>query len=198
MDPIRVDDFNLNASWSCYARSHSAGGFSLWQSEAKVTKKVVFSYELPKNTVIKSARVHSLWSGSLFGIDAKTVNGVEPDEDGFVAVDPADATETALEVEFFFKATQHGNSYTEMVNEHWAVEGALESGRDDVTYTVGSHTSSAKVSDVYLLLEIESAGGVVHRAEGGKLVPYRLCRAEGGKLVPYRLCRAESGKLVPY
>lgn len=197
MAQLRVDaeGFNLNASWSCYFRDNSSGGYSIWQTEAKATRTVSFAYELPKNAVIRSAKVHSAWGGSLFGIDANTVNGVEPGSDGFVSIDISDASETLLTVEFRFIATRddpydtHGNTISDL----------MDVGQPDETYTLGTHSSSAKVSEVYLLIEYEvDTGSYIHHAENGVLVPYQLYHAENGELVPYQLQRAVDDALVLY
>lgn len=149
---IAVDDFNLNASWTCYYRWPSgASWYNVWQSDAVATKQVTFPYELPENSVVKSAKVHSTWSGSLYGIKTNAINGIEPDADGFVEIDCSDATGTSLSVEFVFEAS------TDNIANNHDLDGVINGGEEDQTYTVGSHTSSVKVSDIYLLLEYESA-----------------------------------------
>lgn len=185
MEPIRIDakSINLDATWSCFFRDNSSGGYSVWQTEAKATKTVSFEYTLPKNVVIKSAKVHSVWSGSLFGIEKGTVNSVEPDTDGFVLIDVPDPSETLLTVEFGFIARRddpydiHGNEISDL----------MDVGQLDETYTLGTHTSSALVDQIYLLIEYEGGTEYIYHAEGDTLVPYRFYRAESGALVPYNL-----------
>lgn len=149
---IKVADFNINAGWTCYFRwPSSASWYNTWQSSAVATKQVTFPYELPEGSVIKSAKVHSTWGGSLYGIKTNTINGIEPDADGFVEIDCAVATETGLTVEFLFEASR------DSIEGNHDLDGLINGCEEDVTYTVGSHTSSVKVEHVYLLLEYESA-----------------------------------------
>jgi hypothetical protein len=151
---VAIDDFNLNASWSCYFRwNSSADWYSVWQSNAEATKQVTFRYTLPENSIITGAKVHSVWGLSLFGIQQKTINGIEPDADGFVAIDVSGATDTALTVDFLFVASKDNLQDT----HDSEIESIANGGDYDKTYTLDTHTSSAKVSDVYLVLEYESA-----------------------------------------
>ena len=192
---VAVDNFNLNAVWTCYFYYHDDGvsGYPrTWQTGGDISKTITFTYELPENSVITGARVHSAWDGSLFGIKTKTINGVEPDEEGYVTVDHANATETSLEVEFYFEAEKDTPS------THPEYETLVEGCESNKTYTLGSHTSSVRVSEVYLLIEYEGGSGYIYHAEDGALVPYQLFHAEDGVLVPYHFQHAEDGALVPY
>lgn len=196
MAQIKVPDgtplsFNLKASWSClYRYNSSTNNYNVWTTDAESTESVSFEYNLPANAVIRGAKVHSSWGGSLFGIKTGAINGVEPDAEGFVEIDPSLATETSLTVEFFFEASKD-NPRNHLTDEF------IEGSAVDKTITLGSHTSSAIVSDVYLLIEYETSGNIYH-AENGELVPYKLYRAEGGVLVPYQIQHAEDGALAPY
>lgn len=151
---VAIDDFNLNASWSCYFRWNSDDDwYRVWQTNAEATKQVTFQYTLPENSVITGAKVHSVWSQSLFGIQQKSINSVEPDADGFVSIDVTGATDTSLTVDFLFVASKdnsqdtHGNYISQLADQC----------EYDKTYTLDTHTSSAKVEEVYLVLEYESA-----------------------------------------
>ena len=184
---VDVDGFNLNATWNCYCRDNSSGGYSVWQVPSelpKASKTITFTYEMPKRAKINSVKVHSSWGGSLFGINGKFVDGVAVGDDGFVIVDNPDDSATSIAVEFLFVAEKDN---PQVVHER-EIEDILNAGLSDHTYTIGSHTSSALVSEVYLLIEYEEdKGGYIYHAENGELVPYVFYRAEGGVLVPYYL-----------
>jgi hypothetical protein len=190
LPPIYADDFNLNATWDCYGLFPSNGDsyddMRVWHSpqEPDASNTVTFAYELPKRATIKHVKVHSKWSGSTHGINKKTVNGVEVDADGFAVIETPDESANSIAVEFAFVA---GTDDIWDAHSHVLYQIA-DGGEDDRAYSVGSHTSSVKVTEVYLLIEYEDdQGGYIYHAENGVLVPYNFYRAEGGVLVPYNM-----------
>lgn len=193
MAPIKASDFTLTSSWTCswWLYIELPVNISHLMSSATdaslASETVTFTgLSIPSGAKVKSAKVHSSWGGSLYGIDTRTVNGKTPDSEGFVEIEPPASGATSVEVIFRFRAKKD--------DPDTHITGPLAEG---VTYT-HDHSSSVKVSEVYLLIELEGGGGYVYRAENGKLVPYQLHHAENGKLVPYRLHKAEGGQLVPY
>lgn len=165
---VQHDDFYMHSNWRVVTNSN--GAKEITEGPSVASNVVTFEYDLPEGTTIKSAKVHSSWTYPTSGFYFRHVNGVAPDSAGLVDVE-IDPAATSVNVAFSFRAV----------------------GSTSVT---GIRTDTTLVHDVYLL--IETGGGQIYRAEGGKLVPYQLCRAEGGQLVPYQLCRAEGGQLVPY
>ena len=165
---VNHDSITLTSTWRVVTGSN--GVKEITEGPSVDSKTITFKYALPAGTRVKSAKVHSTWGSPLSGFFFRRVNGVAPDSDGMVDVE-IDPAETSVSVTFSFKAL--GN-----------------------TTATGYHSGATTIFEIYLL--IETAGGYIYRAEGGKLVPYQLCRAEGGKLVPYQLHHAENGKLVPY
>lgn len=185
LPPIYAEGFSLNATWNCYYRCYESGGYSVWQEPSglpQASNVVTFSYELPKRAKVKNVKVHSKWEGSLFGIRGKAVNGVDVGDDGFVTIDNFDDSKTSISVEFLLTAEKDDpRSYHKDDIENYEISSAV-----DKTITLGSHTSSVKVTEVYLLIEYEDdQGGYIYHAENGVLVPYNFYHAEGGVLVPY-------------
>ena len=194
---IDADGFSLNSKWSCWYKYdiNNNNAFSQGQTKAsEATKTITFTYELPTRAKNISARVHSKWLGTTNGIDVNTINGVEPDADGFVTISGVEASASSVDVEFLFVAerdtlSEHG--YTNTSPNYWP-EG-------QTTPKYNEHTSSAVISEVYLLIDYEEdVGGYIYHAEGGELVPYQLYHAENGVLVPYQLQRSVDDVLVPY
>lgn len=183
---IDADGFNLNSTWSCWYKYDVNNDYAYSQGQTKATeatKNVTFAFELPARAEIISAKVHSKWSGTFSGIDVNTINGVEPDADGFVTIDGVEASALSVDVEFLFVAERDD------LEEH---VGGMSWNDPDIwpdnqtTPKYLPHTSSAIISEVYLLIEYEEdKGGYIYHAENGVLVPYNFYRAEGGVLVPY-------------
>lgn len=169
---VDVDGFNLNSTWTCWSDFFS-DGYGTGQTPAtEATQTVTFTYKLPALSKIVSAKVHSTWKGTLCGFSVATVDGKERDADGFVDIDGVDPSATSLSVDFLFVAERD--------------EMCAEMGLGD--RVENNHTSSAIISEVYLLIEYEeNDGGYIYHAEDGVLVPYNFYRAEGGVLVPYNL-----------
>lgn len=214
---IEASAFNLSSSYLCqttaltmYADStqETVTNYSLSTitSTPNTAQRLVdFEAVLPENATVTRATVYAKLGNPMYGADICTINGVHADVGGDREVDVTSVVKTAIEsgdhvvsVPFTFRSNaveHHHDVSTEMtlVSSNWnALSRTLTEKYEK------RHSGSLSISGVYLLIEYEGGAGYVHRAEGGKLVPYRLCRAEGGKLVPYRLHRAESGKLVPY
>ena len=168
---VDVDSFNLNSTWTCWSEI-TQDDFEYGQTPAtEATQTVTFAYKLPAMSKIVSAKVHSTWKGTLCGFSVATVNGKTRDADGFVDIDGVDPSATSLNVDFLFVAER----------DEMCAEMALERVENN-------HTSSAVVSDVYLLIEYEeNDGGYIYHAEEGVLVPYNFYRAEGGVLVLYNV-----------
>ena len=192
---IAADDFSLNSTWTCrivykYDTSGNYTGSTCTQSGLTTASNTVrFAVELPSGAPVSSAKVHASHTTGLYGGTFK-IAGSSPDSDGFVELASPDFSAGYIDVTFTWTA------YTDGSTAH-SSEAPAYSGSTPVIQT-RSHESPSSISEVYLLIETEEAGGYIYRAESGQLVPYQLCRAESGQLVPYRLHRAESGQLVPY
>lgn len=170
MAEIKIEHANISLTSTWYVTEDMYENMEISSGPTTASKSVTFEYALPAGTTVKSAKVHSRWSSPSSGFYFRNVNGVAPDSDGMVAVE-IDPAETSVKVTFSFRA--RGS-----------------------TSSTGSHSGTTTVSEIYLLIETE--GGYIYLGEGGKLVPYQLCRGEDGKLVPYQLHHAEGGKLAPY
>lgn len=161
--PVRVDDFNLSSTWTCDYIWTDDDGYANWQSTPSTVKKTVtFNFNIPTGATVTSAKVHSSWSGTLYGADIRRVAGQTIDSDGFVTVDIPSNGATSMDVEFTFKALPDSK------NSHWNQGGSNTEGEFMV-----EHSSSAVIKDVYLLLEytIDGTGGT------SILTPYTLYRA---------------------
>lgn len=171
LPPVNAAGFTLKSYWTCW---WDRTNFNFGQTNATAaTKTVTFSFDLPARAKVTSAKVHSVWKGTLCGFDKKTVAGKEPDANGFVELDNVDPSARSIDVEFYFVALRHDNCVEEDVFKE-RVE--------------ANHESPALISEVYLLIEYEEdKGGYIYHAENGEFVPYVFYRAEGGVLVPYYL-----------
>lgn len=167
--PVYADDFKLNSTWSCTYKiwwdgvvgSGNAEFQGTQSTPTTVTKTITFGFELPQDATIISTKVHSKWTGTLYGAAVERVADTNPDEDGFVILSNPDVSDTSIDVQFTFKAITddigiHHNDNIELNKE----------------YTT-SHSSVAKVSEVYLLIEYELPGGT----GSSILTPYNLYRA---------------------
>lgn len=163
--PVQVDDFYLTSKWKCDYIWSDADGYANDQSTPSVdSKTVTFNFSIPAGATVTSAKVHSTWSGTLYGAAFKTVDGKVVDSDGFVTVDTPSAGATSMDIVFAFKASPDNNlAHWDQSNRENNVAGEF----------VKEHSSTANVRDVYLLLEYTVAGGV----ETGILTPYNLYRA---------------------
>jgi len=170
----------------------------IYETPAPQSKTVAFAVDLPEGAVIKSAKVFATLNSPLYGAEICRINGVAVDVLKTVSVD-VEIADGATVVEVPFRFLCGTPTHTHATNSSFAdIIWREDDGSWGYDKWLYRHESRLDYESVYLLIEYEGGAGYVHRAEGGKLVPYRLCRAEGGKLVPYRLHRAEAGKLVPY
>lgn len=147
MAQIKVDipDFTLVSSWTCkYGLVMGEGYHNDQTSASTATKTVTFDYSIPDGAIVQSAKIHSSWSGTLYGISSRKVAGETLDDEGFVIVDNLDASSMSLDVVFSFVALRDAE------RSHYQTTG-LTVGE---VYT-HSHQSTATVSDVYLLIEFE-------------------------------------------
>lgn len=159
MAEFKVEDFNLTSSWTVVTGSNGVKEITSGPSTASRT--VTFAYELPAGAKVKSAKVHADWGDPLSGFATRTINGVTPDENGFVDVE-IDPEATSIDVVFRFKA--NGN-----------------------TTATGNRSATANMTNVYLLIETSGGSGYIYRAVGGALVPYKFYHVEDGVLVPYQI-----------
>lgn len=159
MADIKVDHDGVSLTSTWTVTENSNGQLVITQGPSTATKTITFAYDLPSNIEVKSAKVHTSWGSPLGGFAIRTVNGVEPDSNGFVDVDitPED---TSTSVELKYKSYGNRNS-------------------------VGQHRGVAKITEIYLLIEYAQTS-CIYRAEGSLLVPYQFYRAENGELVPYQ------------
>lgn len=184
MSPIRVDDFSLTSTWTCrvvytYNTSDATVTSSCTQSNLQTAKRTVsFPVSLSLGEKVVSAKVHANHTGGLLG-GKFTINGVGPDDDGFVTLDSVGDSTDAIDVEFAWKA------YTDSSNAH-RTEYPPYDGSSTKTVTK-NHESPSNITDIYLLIETSGGSGYIYHAENGELVPYKFYRAEGGVLVPYLL-----------
>lgn len=191
---VTYDDFTLESKWSCRCvyTYNSSGSFldsTCTQSGLTTAKETVrFPVSLPAGAKVIGAKVHAAHTPGLYG-GTFTINDNEPDDDGIVTLDAPDFSAGYVDVMFAW------TGYTDGSSAH-RDEYPTHNGSDSQVSTFG-HTSTSKVSDIYLLIEYQQ-NGIIYHAEGGKLVPYQLYRAENGALVPYQIKHAEAGELVPY
>lgn len=156
---VMADNFTLMSTWYCYEDSY--GTIEIQSGPTTDSRSVTFLYDLPMGVEVKSAKVHADWGNPLSGFATRTINGVTPDENGFVDVE-IDPEATSIDVVFRFKA--NGN-----------------------TTATGNRSAVANMTNVYLLIETSGGSGYIYRAVGGALVPYKFYHVEDGVLVPYQI-----------
>lgn len=124
---VEAESFNLLSSWTVTTGSNG----TLYISSGPTTdsRPVTFTYELPDDITVTSAKVHSEWGSPLSGFDTHTVNGTTPNDEGFVDV-VIDPEATSIDVTFVFKAM--GN-----------------------TTSQGNRQAATEIIDIYLLIEYE-------------------------------------------
>ena len=217
MAQLRIDaaEFSLNSKFKCCTEcewrytddthtEYTYNETSFVEEYGSTERKVVIFdlAELPAGATVKQATVYATLGSPLYGVEVSTINGVGVGISGGKSV-PVTIEEgaTSVRVEFVYKCTAVAHNHA---SDGYHVNGGdYWDGNTLIHHLYKDHESVVGYTDVYLLIEYdggeESAeGGVIYRAEGGELVPYRLYRAEGGELVPYRLHHAEGGELVPY
>lgn len=209
---IPADSLTLRCSLTCctmekWSTNDSGAPESLQYTDAYVSSSPqvdirLVEFELPEDVVVKSAKLHAKRaSDPAFGVKMSTINNevVGSTAEVEIAIEKG-ATSVSVPFAFLCQTPTHwhdsdSGDWTSMSNRVDENDPALPYYR----YYYWQHSSYLTYSDIYLVLEVEgSSGGYIYLGEGGKLVPYQLCRAEGGKLVPYQFHKAEGGKLVPY
>lgn len=164
---VEASDFNLNSTWTCTYAWTDDGYFCNQSDASTATHTVTFEFEIPEGATVKSAKVHSSWGGTMYGIESRKVAGLIPDADGFVTVSTPDAADTTLSVTFSFVAKR------DVYNSHY------DAGNMTVGEWTKNHTSSASITDVYLLIELEDvSSGDVTGSDGSTLVQYAIYHAE--------------------
>lgn len=136
---IPASGLSLTSSWKCTYELNPDNGFLSSQSTPTTARKTVrFKLNsLPAGAVISSARVHSIWKGSMTGYRIATINGKQPNTNDMVIIDNPAAGASYVDVEFAFSA------YTDNASNHWTEL------QYDQTYTA-NHTTTANVSEIYL------------------------------------------------
>ena len=164
--PVHVDDFHLTSTWTCNCRFVTDGSFGQGYKEKNqttpttVTETVTFNFSIPQDATIVSTKVHSTWGGTMYGAALRKVAGATPDSDGFVTLSNPSVSDTSIDVPFTFKGS------LDDPEQHFY-------GFDDNEWYAFDHASSAKITDVYLLIEYV----LPDNSGGGILTPYNLYRA---------------------
>ena len=145
---VYADDFSLQSTW--YVSTGSNGNLTITSGPTTATKTVTFSYDLPDDAIVTSARVYSTWGSPLSGFAIRTVDGVNPTSttDGYVDVS-LDASASSINVQFKFKA--NGN-----------------------TTSQGNRVGTTNVSNVYLLIDYTTGGSGGGGESGGPMPPSKL------------------------
>jgi hypothetical protein len=185
------DSITLRSRWSCtvtylynsYGAFNSIGSTSQDGPDAATTT-IQFAIDLPVGAAMTGVKVHATYDAD----GTLKINNVEPDDEGYVALDVADISSGVADVEFSWLAKPD----------------SARSHSDYPTYNGNSsqsktywHYTDVEVTDVFLLVEYKM-NGLIYRAVSGSLVPYQIYRAEDGALVPYLLFKAVDNELVQY
>ena len=170
---IKYKDFKLASSWLVDYNPSDPTKYDVVGEASTGSETAIFEYALPSGAQVKSAKVHSVWSPINGYFVTKSINDISVGNDGFVDVtDSFDASATSFRATFKFKSSTTATS-------------------------TGYKTTETGISDVYLLIEYNTAS-IVYLGENGTLVPYEVYHGEDGKLVPYMIFHGEDGKLVQY
>ena len=192
---VTIDNFSLTSNWNCkvtytyklngtFSSASNSQGIPI---TATVTK--TFNTGLPTTAKILSATLYWNYVAGINGGTFRVNDVIQSSGDGSVSLDVSSFSNGSIDVSFSYKANTDSSSSHNSSYPAW--EGSTT---QTVTYT---HSSSASISNVYLLVEYQN-GSVIYHAENGVLVPYQLFHAENGELVPYQIQHGEGGELVPY